>query len=76
YRGALFPTWNGDALVGGLKSRDLRRVDLEDGKFVGEEILLADFNARIRDVRTAPDGSILVLTDDAANGKLLRITPK
>lgn len=76
YRGDLFPDWNGDALVGGLKSRDLRRVDLEGGKFISEEILLADLNARIRDVRTAPDGSILVLTDDAANGKLLRITPK
>ncbi len=76
YRGDLFPGWNGDALVGGLVSRDLRRVDIEDGKFVSEESLLADLNARIRDVRTAPDGSILVLTDDASDGKLLRITPK
>ncbi|MCF6220391.1 MAG: PQQ-dependent sugar dehydrogenase [Robiginitomaculum sp.] len=76
YRGDLFADWNGDALVGGLKSRDLRRVDLEDGKAVGEEILLQDLNARIRDVRTAPDGSILILTDDKTNGKLLRITPK
>ena len=76
YRGDLFPDWNGDAFVGGLKSHDLRRVDLEDGKFVREEILLADLNARIRDVRTAPDGSILILTDDKTNGKLLRITPK
>lgn len=76
YRGTLFSDWNGDAFVGGLKSRDLRRVDLADGKFVREEILLADLNARIRDVRTAPDGSILVLTDDSLNGKLLRLTPK
>ena len=76
YRGTLFLGWDGDALVGGLKSRDLRRVDLEDGKFVREYILLEDLSARIRDVRTAPDGSILVLTDDATNGKLLRITPK
>ncbi len=76
YRGDLFADWNGDAFVGGLKSRDLRRVDLENGKAVGEYILLSDLNARIRDVRTAPDGSILILTDDAADGKLLRITPK
>lgn len=76
YRGDMFANWNGDALVGGLKSRDLRRVDLEDGKFVREYILLADLNARIRDVRTAPDGSILILTDDATDGKLLRLTPK
>jgi len=76
YRGTLFPNWNGDAFVGGLKSRDLRRVDLEDGKFVGEYSLLADLNLRIRDVRTAPDGSILVVTDANPTGKLLRITPK
>ncbi|MBL4853841.1 MAG: PQQ-dependent sugar dehydrogenase [Robiginitomaculum sp.] len=76
YRGDLFPDWNGDAFIGGLVSRDVRRVDLEDGKFISEESLLADLNARIRDVRTAPDGSILVLTDDKTNGKLLRLTPK
>ena len=76
YRGDMFSEWNGDALVGGLKSRDLRRVDLEDGKFVREYILLKDLNARIRDVRTAPDGSILILTDDSTEGKLLRLTPK
>jgi len=76
YRGSLFPGWNGDAFVGGLKSHDLRRVDLKDGKFVGEYILLAELDARIRDVRTTPDGSLLILTDDSSNGKLLRITPK
>lgn len=76
YRGDMFPEWNGDAFVGGLKSRDVRRIDLENGKFVGEESLLADLGARIRDVRTAPDGALLILTDDAENGKLLRVTPK
>ena len=76
YRGDMFPEWNGDAFVGGLKSKDLRRIDLENGKFVSEESLLTDLNARIRDVRTAPDGALLILTDDAENGKLLRITPK
>ncbi|MDB2439941.1 PQQ-dependent sugar dehydrogenase, partial [Hellea sp.] len=76
YRGDMFPEWNGDALVGGLISRDLRLVDLENGKSVGEISLLSDLDARVRDVRVAKDGAILVLTDDSANGKLLRITPK
>ncbi len=76
YRGDMFADWDGDALVGGLKSRDLRRVVLKDGKFVREEILLEDLGARIRDVRTAPDGSILILTDSGTNGKFLRLTPK
>jgi len=76
YRGEMFPDWVGDALVGGLASRDLRRIELENGRAVGEEIILSDLEARIRDVRTARDGAILIVTDDPENGKLLRMTPK
>jgi len=71
----MFPEWQGDALIGGLASRDLRRVDLENGKSVGEEILLADLGGRIRDVRVASDGAVLVLIEDEG-GTLLRLTPK
>jgi len=74
YRGDMFPDWEGDALVGGLVSQDIRIVDLENGKPVGEARL--DLNSRIRDVRIDREGAILVLTDDPENGKLLRITPK
>ncbi|NNC38821.1 MAG: PQQ-dependent sugar dehydrogenase [Hyphomonadaceae bacterium] len=76
YRGNMFPDWNGDALIGGLMSRDVRRIDLENSKSVGEEALFTGLDARIRDVRAAPDGSILLVTDDPENGKLLRITPR
>ena len=75
YRGDMFPEWNGDALIGGLASRDLRRVDLENGKSVGEEDLLSDLDGRVRDVRIARDGAVLVLLD-SNDGKLLRLTPK
>lgn len=75
YRGDLFPEWNGDALIGGLASRDLRRVDLENGKSAGEEDLLSDINGRIRDVRQASDGAVLVLIENGEDGRLLRITP-
>ena len=76
YRGDLFPEWNGDALVGGLVSRDIRRVDLENGKVLNEVSLLSDLGERVRDVRIDKEGAILVLTDDPENGKLLRVTPK
>ena len=76
YRGDMFPQWDGDALVGGLISRDVRVVDLENGTSKGEVSILSDLDARVRDIRVANDGAILVLTDDSANGKLLRITPK
>lgn len=76
YRGDMFPDWDGDALIGGLASRDLRRVDLEKGKSVSETDLLSDLDARIRDIRLAADGSILILTDDPENGQLLRLSAK
>ena len=81
YRGGMFPEWNGDALVGGLAAKSLRRVDLEQGQAKGEEILLADLNARIRDVRVDKDGAILLVTNtkkdmEPGGGQLLRITPK
>ena len=76
YRGDLFPEWSGDALIGGLASRDLRRVDLEGGKSVGEEDLLSDLNGRVRDVRQASDGAVLVLIESGEDGRLLRLAPK
>jgi glucose/arabinose dehydrogenase len=76
YRGDMFPEWEGDALIGGLASRDLRLVGLEDGQSASETVLLKNLESRIRDVRIDKDGAILVLTDDPENGKLLRITPK
>jgi len=76
YRGNMFPEWNGDALIGGLASRDLRRVDLEGGKSLGEESLLSDLSGRVRDVRIAEDGAVLVLIEGAEAGRLLRLTPR
>ncbi len=57
-----------------LSARRLVRLELDGEKVVGEERLLADLNARIRDVRLGPDGLLYLLTD-AKNGKLLRLEP-
>lgn len=76
YRGNMFPDWAGDIFVGGLASKDVRRLDFEDGKIVGEEIILSDINARIRDVNMAFDGALLVLAVEEGNSRLLRVTPK
>ena len=75
YRGDMFPEWDGDALIGGLASRDLRRVLLDNGRSVGEEDLLSDLEGRVRDVRIARDGAVLILIE-SGEGKLLRLTPK
>lgn len=74
YRGDMFAEWNGDLLIGGLASKDLRRLDVDGKTVTGETRLLGDYNARVRDVRVAGDGAILVLLDDPDNGKLLRIS--
>ena len=75
YDGDKFPQWKGDLFVGALKDRHLRRIDLDGDKVLGQEILLEELGARIRDVRAGPDGFLWVLTD-ARNGKLIRIEPK
>lgn len=74
YDGALFPEWRGDLLVPALKERAVRRVLRDGRRIVGQQLLLADLNERMRDVKVAPDGSIYVLTD-GIDAKLLRLTP-
>jgi glucose/arabinose dehydrogenase len=74
YRGAEFADWNGQFLVGGLASKSLIRAQVDnEGRSIREaERLLADIDARIRDVRTGPDGRLYILTDEP-EGRLLRL---
>ena len=73
YRGEKFPDWQGDVLAGGLISKSVRRVDVNDaGEVLAQEDIMID--QRVRDVRVGPDGCIYVLTDED-NGKLIRIEP-
>jgi aldose sugar dehydrogenase len=72
YSGSMFPAWRGSALVGGLSSQSLIRLQL-DGDRVGVEERLF-LGRRIRDVAQASDGAILLIVDDR-NGDLLRLTP-
>ncbi len=74
YSGELFPEWQGNFFIGGLSSRALVRLVLENDRVVGEERLLTDLNARIREVVQGPDGALYLLTD-ASDGKLLKLTP-
>nr|WP_232313377.1 PQQ-dependent sugar dehydrogenase [Enterovibrio coralii] len=72
--GTAFSNWTGDILLGSLKFGLLVRLDIENGKVVGEERMLDGKYGRIRDVVEGPDGFIYLLTD-SSNGKLLRLTP-
>lgn len=74
YRGAMFPQWNGNLLVSALKSELLARLERdESGAVVAEERLFEGEFGRIRDVKVAPDGSILMITD-GDGGALLRVS--
>ncbi|MDW5312881.1 PQQ-dependent sugar dehydrogenase [Rhizobium sp. PL01] len=74
YRGAMFPEWNGNLLVAALKDELLTRLERdESGAVIAEEQLFEGEFGRIRDVKVAPDGSILMLTD-GDDGALLRVS--
>ena len=77
YRGDVFPEWDGDLLVGGLASGDLRRVSPDGAE---ETILLSDLKTetdrfRVRDVDIDSDGAVLLLIEDPTNGRLIRLLP-
>jgi glucose/arabinose dehydrogenase len=75
YEGDRFPGWQGDLFVGSLKFELLLRLQLEDGRVVGEERLLEEALGRIRDVRQGPDGLLYLLTDASGDGQLVRLVP-
>lgn len=74
YRGSMFPEWDGDFLVTALKDQMLVRVERDDkGSVLGTENMLERQYGRLREVKTAPDGSLLLLTDEA-DGAILRVS--
>ncbi|MEZ2126980.1 MULTISPECIES: PQQ-dependent sugar dehydrogenase [unclassified Sinorhizobium] len=74
YRGKMFPEWDGDFLIAALKYQLLSRMQRdESGKFVAEERVFNGDYGRIRDVIVAPDGALLMVTDED-DGRLLRVS--
>ncbi len=78
YRGAMFPEWQGDLIVGTLRASDLMRFDIDyaaDGspRVVGRETLIEDI-ARVRDVEVAPDGALLILLEHDSGGRVMRLS--
>jgi glucose/arabinose dehydrogenase len=72
YSGDLFPAWNGDALIAGLSSQSLVRVEIDGDS--AEEAERFDMGRRIRAVRQGPNGAIWLL-EDGSGGRLLKLTP-
>ena len=72
YQGAMFPGWDGNLLVAGLKEKHISRLVIQNDRVVGEERLLTDLGERIRDVAIGADGAVWAITDED-DGKLVRL---
>lgn len=72
YDGNEFPEWRGDLFVAALVERAVRRVRLRQGKVVEQEVLFAELQQRMRDVRVGPDGCLYLLTD-SDSGSLMQV---
>jgi glucose/arabinose dehydrogenase len=75
YSGSMFPQWRGDALVAGLSSQALVRVDLNGTN--AREAERFGMGVRMREIEQHPDGSIYMIEDEdgGTGGRLLRLTP-
>lgn len=76
YRGNLFPAWRGNALIAGLSSQAIIRVEIEGE--TAREVERYKMGQRIRAVAEGPDGALWVLEDQrrGGSGRLLKLTPK
>ena len=74
YKGAMFPQWEGSALIGGMGSQTLNRVTF-DGKGGATPAERWSVGKRISDVEVGPDGALWML-EDANPGGLYKVTPK
>jgi len=74
YKGAMFPQWQGSALIGGMASMTLTRVTF-DGKGGATPAERWSVGQKVRDVAVAPDGAVWIVTNETAGG-LFKVTPK
>jgi len=75
-KGTLFKKWQGNALISGLSSQAIIRVQIDGTN--AQEVERFDMNARIRSVLEGPDGALWVLEDERASseGRLLKLVPR
>ncbi|MBU1188418.1 MAG: PQQ-dependent sugar dehydrogenase [Gammaproteobacteria bacterium] len=74
YRGSMFPEWDGDLLVGMLKGQHVSKLDfaIDHLSIRSEHAMLGELKDRVRDIKTAQDGSLFVLTQNRGLWRLYR----
>jgi glucose/arabinose dehydrogenase len=72
YAASRFPKWKNNLFIASLVGRHLRRLEIEDGTVVRQEVLFSEMG-RVRDVVTGPDGLIYVALNNP--GRIARLVP-
>ena len=72
YRGGMFPSWDGDLIVGTLRASDLLRLRISKGRVVEQEVLLEDV-VRFRDVEVGASGEIYLLLEHDSGGRIIKL---
>lgn len=72
YEGAVFPDWRNQLFVGGLRSNQLHRLEIEGDRVVSDTILLSG-EGEVRDVASGPDGYLYLVLDEP--GRIVRLVP-
>ena len=70
YSGAARTKWTGDAFIGGLRSRALLRIDMNETQ--AKEAERYTWGQRIRDVEEGPNGTLWVI-EDGPKGRLIQL---
>jgi glucose/arabinose dehydrogenase len=72
YKGNLFSSWKGNAIITGTSSQSIVRVTITGD--TAKEAQRISMGKRMRGIREDKDGAIWVI-EDGANGRLLKLTP-
>ena len=73
YQGDVFSEWKGDLIICSLNGKSLIRLDYENNKIIGEEIIFKNRIGRIRDFEIDDQGNIY-LVSDSPNAKLWKLS--
>ena len=72
-RGGLFPEWEGDLLVGGLRSEVVERLRVGPEGLEAREVILQG-QGRVRDIRSGPEGALYLILEGRGS-RLVRLHP-
>lgn len=73
YSSDVMPEWKNNLFIGGLSSKHIARIVIQNNKVIGEERLLEKENQRFRDLEMGNDGALYAVTDE---GRLYRIAKR